>query len=164
MKLLYPIINNKDQIINYKDKESAYKEKAMLRAVQVFVYNLKSELFIQKRSRKKLRYPNYFCTSVAGHVEPGENYRQAATRELQEELGIKKVKNLKLIAKEKTPVGGSIYAMTSLFVISTDEEIKLQKEEVGSGNFYKIKKIKHLILEGKPFTPGFLYFFNKFHK
>jgi len=164
MKLRYPIINDKDQIIDYKDKESAYKEKAMLRAVQVFVYNSKGELFIQQRSKEKLRYPNYFCTSVAGHVEPGESYRQAAVRELQEELGIKKAKNLKLVVKEKTPVGNDVYAMTSLFIISTDEAIKLQEEEVGSASFYPIKKIKQLILEGKSFTPGFLYFFSKFHK
>jgi len=164
MELQYPIINNKDQIIDYKDKESAYKERAMLRAVQVFVYNLKKELFVQKRSKRKLRYPNYFCTSVAGHVEPEESYRQAAVRELQEELGIKKVKNLKFIVKEKTPVGGGVYAMTSFFIISTDEAINLQEEEVDSGNFYPIEKIKQLILKGKPFTPGFLYFFNKFYK
>jgi len=164
MKLRYPIINNKDQIIDYKDKELAYKKKAMLRAVQVFVYNSKSELFIQKRGKKKSRYPNYFCTSVAGHVEPGESYRQAAVRELQEELGIKKAKNLKLVVKEKTPVSDNVYAMTSFFIISTDETIKLQEEEVGNGSFHPIKKIKQLILEGKPFTPGFLYFFNKFHK
>jgi len=164
MKLQYPIVNNDDQIIGYKDKEQAYKEGAMLRSIQVFVYNPKKELFIQKRAKNKLRYPNYFCTSVAGHIEPAENYQQAAIRELNEELGLKKIKNLKFVTKEKTPVGENSYAMTAFFTIETDELITLQKEEIDSGNFYTIKEIKQLILKGSLFTPGFLYFFNKLHK
>jgi len=51
MKLQYPIVNNDDQIIGYKNKEQAYKEGAMLRSMQVFVYNSKKELFIQKRAK-----------------------------------------------------------------------------------------------------------------
>ena len=164
MKLHYPIVNNDDQIIGYKDKEQAYKEGLMLRSIQIFVYSPKRELFLQKRGKNKSRYPNYFCASVAGHVEPEENYQQAAIRELNEELGLKKVDNLKFITKERTPVGENSYAMTTLFTIKTDEFIALQKEEIDSGNFYTIKEIKQLILKGALFTPGFLYFFNKLHK
>ncbi len=164
MKLQYPIVNNDDQIIGYKNKELAYKKGAMLRSIQIFVYNPKRELFIQKRAKNKSRYPNYFCASVAGHVEPGESYRKAAIRELKEELGLKKVENLKFITKEITPVGENNYAMMALFTIKTDEFITLQKEEIDSGNFYTIEKIKQLVLEGKPFTLGFIHFFNKQHK
>ncbi len=164
MKLQYPIVNDNDQIIGYKNKEQAYKKGAMLRSIQIFVYSPKGELFIQKRAKNKSRYPNYFCASVAGHAEPGESYREASIRELKEELGLKKVENLKLITKERTPVGKNNYAMTTLFTIKTDEFITLQKEEIDSGNFYTIEKIKQLILEGTPFTPGFLHFFNKQHK
>ncbi len=131
---------------------------------QIFVYNSKKELFIQKRAKNKSRYPNYFCASVAGHVEPEESYRKAATRELQEELGLKRIKNVKFITKEKIPVGKNNYAMTALFTISTDESIILQKEEIDSGDFYTIEKIKQLISEGALFTPGFLHFFKKHHK
>jgi len=164
MDLQYPIVNDDDQIIGYKDKEQAYKEGLILRSVQIFVYNSKKELFIQKRSKNKSRYPNYFCASVAGHVEPGESYRKAAIRELKEELGLKKVENLKFITKEKITVGENNYAMTALFSISTNESIILQKEEINSGCFYTIEKIKQLILERASFTPGFLHFFNKQYK
>ena len=73
MELKYPIVNDSDKIIGYRNKDQAYKEKAMLRSVQIFVYNPKGELYIQKRSKNKLRYPSYFCASVAGHVESGES-------------------------------------------------------------------------------------------
>lgn len=160
MKLKYPIVNDLDQIIGYKDKDQSYEERAMLRSVQIFVYNSKGELYIQKRSKNKSRYPSYFCASVAGHVEPGESYRQAAIREIKEELGLK-IENLKFITKEKTPVGKNNYAMMAFFTIKTDQSITLQEEEIDSGNFYTIKNIKQLILENNPFTPGFLHFFKK---
>ncbi|MBI2475540.1 NUDIX domain-containing protein [Candidatus Uhrbacteria bacterium] len=164
MKLSYPIVNNSDQIIGYKKKDQAYKEKSMLRSVQIFVYNSKGQLFIQKRSKNKSRYPNYFCASVAGHVELGENYREAAIRELKEELGLKKIKKIKFISKEKTPVGKGIYAMMAFFTMKTNELITLQKEEVDSGNFYTIKNIQQLILRKKRFTPSFLFIFKKQQK
>jgi len=163
MKLQYPIVNDADKIIGYKNKEQAYKMGALLRSVQIFVYNPKKKLFIQKRSKNKLRFPNYFCASVAGHVEAGESYRKAAIRELKEELGLKKIENLKFTAKEKTPIGKDGYAMMALFTLKTNEPITLQKEEIDSGDFYTIKSVKRLILKKNPFTPSFLYFFKKRH-
>jgi len=163
-KLKYPIVNDSDQIIGYREKEQAYKEKAMLRSIQIFVYNSRGELYIQKRSKNKARFPGYFCTSVAGHVEPGESYMDAAIRELEEELGLKKPENLKFIVKEKIPVGENIHAITSLFAMTTDKPITLQKKEIEMGKFYPINKIQQLISDDLPFTPGFLYFFKKQYK
>lgn len=160
---LYPIVDEKDKIIGYLTKEMAYAKKAMLRSVQVFLYNPQGKLYVQKRGKNKTRYPNYFCASVAGHVEPGESYRKAAIRELKEELGLKKIKKLKFITKEKTPVGNDTYAMMALFTIVTDEPITLLKKEVEIGGFYSIKEIWKLISKKLPFTPAFLHFFAKQH-
>ena len=165
MKLKYPIVSDSDQIIGHRSRYQAYEEKAMLRSVQIFIYNSERKLYIQKRSKNKSRYPSYFCASVAGHVEPGESYQEAAIREIKEELGLKKIENLKIIAKEKTPVGENNYAMMTLFIATTaGEPMTLQKKEIESGEFYSIKKIQQLISKNIPFTPGFLHFFNKRHK
>lgn len=61
-------------------------------------------------------------------------------------------------------MGENNYAMMTFFTATTNKKMTLQKEEVESGEFYSIKKIKQLILENFPFTPGFLHFFNKQHK
>ncbi len=159
----YPIVNEQDEIIGYMTKTQAYEKKAMLRSVQMFVYNSKGELYIQKRSKNKNRYPGYFCASAAGHVESGENYQEAATRELKEELGIKKTEGLEFITKDKTPVGKGNYAMMVLFTIITDEPITLQKKEIEAGRFYSVKEIKRLISKNLPFTSAFLHFFSKRH-
>jgi len=160
----HQIVNEQDEIIGYMTKERAYEKRAMLRSVQIFVYNSKGELYIQKRSKNKARYPNYFCASAAGHVEKRESYQETAIRELKEELGLVEINDLKFVAKEKTPVGEGNYAMMALFTITTDKPITLQKKEIETGGFYPIKEIKRLISKNLPFTPAFLHFFPKQHK
>lgn len=154
----YPIVNDQDEIIGYMDKEEAYEKKQMLRAIQIFVYNSEGKLYVQKRGKNKKRFPNYFCSSVAGHVEPKESYEQAALRELKEELNIKN-NNLIFIEKIKAPVGEGNYSMTAFFTLISDEPITPSKKETCSGRFYTIEEIKKMISISKNFTPGFLFFF-----
>lgn len=45
------------------------------------------QVFLVHRSPSKARYPNVW-DFPGGHLEPGENSRQALVRELREELGI----------------------------------------------------------------------------
>jgi len=52
MKLQYPIVNNDDQIIGYKDKEQAYKEGVMLRSIQVFCLQSQKRIVYAKTCQK----------------------------------------------------------------------------------------------------------------
>jgi isopentenyl-diphosphate delta-isomerase len=160
----YPIVNSKDEIIEYTGKEESYQKKQMLRSVQIFVYNSKGEIYVQKRSKNKIRYPGYFCASAAGHVEPGEDYRQAAIRELKEELKLEQTEGLNFIIKEKTPVGNNNYAMMAFFTVITDEPPHPDKKEVDGGRFYSAENVEKMISKGIPFTPSFLHFFQKINK
>lgn len=45
------------------------------------------QVFLVHRSPSKARYPNVW-DFPGGHLEPGENSRQALVRELREELGV----------------------------------------------------------------------------
>ncbi|MBS1371742.1 MAG: NUDIX domain-containing protein [Lentisphaeria bacterium] len=45
-------------------------------------------ILLQKRSMAKDIQPGKWDTAVGGHVDPGEDYRDAALRELREELGV----------------------------------------------------------------------------
>lgn len=100
MERQYPIVGKYDEIIDYMSKEEAYKRKKTLRSVQIFVYNPKGELYLQKRAKNKKRFPGYLCASAAGHVEPGETYKKAALRELKEELGLV-VNNIAFMSKRR---------------------------------------------------------------
>ncbi|WP_426417660.1 NUDIX hydrolase YfcD [Aestuariirhabdus sp. LZHN29] len=61
------------------------------RAVYVFVFNAKGQLYVQHRTPTKDLYPGYLDLAAGGVVGVGESYDEAAQRELQEELGIRGV-------------------------------------------------------------------------
>ncbi len=58
------------------------------RDVHVLVFDSRGRLLLQKRSLKKDVAPGKWDTSVGGHVNPGEDIRDAALRETKEELGV----------------------------------------------------------------------------
>jgi len=64
-----------------------HRRKLRHRAVHIFFFNTRAELFVQKRSAAKDTFPGCWDSSCSGHVDAGEDYPVAARRELGEELG-----------------------------------------------------------------------------
>jgi isopentenyl-diphosphate delta-isomerase len=58
------------------------------RAVHIYLFNSREELLIQKRAPTVEFFPGYWGISVTGHIRSGESSSAAASRELDEELGI----------------------------------------------------------------------------
>jgi isopentenyldiphosphate isomerase len=46
-------------------------------------------VFLQRRSMAKDSAPGRWCASCSGHLDAGEDYDQAAVRELAEEIGVR---------------------------------------------------------------------------
>ncbi|MBL8220338.1 MAG: NUDIX hydrolase YfcD [Bryobacterales bacterium] len=61
------------------------------RASYVFVFNSAGELYVQHRTMTKDVYPGYYDLAAGGVVLAGETYEESATRELEEEMGIRGV-------------------------------------------------------------------------
>lgn len=61
------------------------------RAVHVLVFRSDGRLLMQKRVMAKDVAPGKWDTSVGGHLDAGEDYLEAAYREMKEELGIEGV-------------------------------------------------------------------------
>ncbi|PIS01326.1 MAG: hypothetical protein COT84_02745 [Chlamydiae bacterium CG10_big_fil_rev_8_21_14_0_10_35_9] len=58
------------------------------RAVHLYLFDKSNNLLLQRRSLNTDHYPGMFSISVTGHVDAGEDSREAVLRELKEELGI----------------------------------------------------------------------------
>lgn len=155
---LIDFVDEYDNIIGRSSLEEIKKEKKIYRLIAVFVFNKKKELFLQIRNSSKSSYPNYYESSVGGHVESGESYEEAAMREMNEELGINEI--LKFICKKKIYYG-DFSRFVSLFSCVTKKQISISKKEISRGNFYKISKIKEMIKKGNLFTPVFLELFKE---
>jgi isopentenyldiphosphate isomerase len=84
----FDIVNGWDQVMGRATRQEAHRLGLKHRAVHVLVFNRRGEVFLQKRSQQKDRFPGAWDSSASGHVDSGEDYDSAARRELGEELGL----------------------------------------------------------------------------
>ncbi len=139
---LVDVLNDKGKKTGVrKTRESAHVRGLWHRAAQVWVYNSKGELLLQKRSMRAKTKPGMWDISAAGHVSAGETPKQSALRELYEEIGIKaNPGELKRVLVEKytgSPKRGYIDKEFDYVYIFKHEFLpqNLQKEEVAAVRF-----------------------------
>jgi isopentenyldiphosphate isomerase len=113
------------------------------RSVHVFVRNSRGDLFLQKRSVRKLIQPGKWDTSVGGHVEAGQSYEEAAVKEAGEELGIN-IENSAALQFSHEYVWRSDIETEHVrtFFLDYEGPFQLQIEEVDEGRFWTIEELK----------------------
>ena len=84
----FPVVDANDQILGAAPRAEVHGNNLLHRAVHILIFRKNGEIYLQRRSRWKDRHPLAWDSSAAGHVDAGEEYDQAAKRELMEELGI----------------------------------------------------------------------------
>lgn len=85
---LFDVVDEDDQTLRAEARSMVHREKLMHRAVHVFVFNRAGQLYVQRRALSKDSAPGKWCSSCSGHVNSGEDYDAAASRELGEEIGL----------------------------------------------------------------------------
>ena len=157
------LVDEKDEVIGTASREECHEKKLRHRGVQVFIMNEEGDLFLQKRSNKKDIFPGLSEGGITGHVQSGETYKEAAIRELKEELGIEaKEQDLKEMFDFKMLFENE-HELVKSFMLEYDGQIKIDNDEVVSGKFYSIDEIRNMIKEDeKEFSPAFLIGFDKF--
>ena len=156
-----------DNVVKGGTWREAYSGKYYIQGVQVWVFNKRNELFVQKRAKLRV-YPYYYDVSASGHVDYGEDYREAGAREVREELGInvkeeELIPIMKLKLTRRRFLRRPIKMFMMLFIMRYDEKkhgvIRVNKEEALWGRFMSIEEIKHRIKKGEKFMPSFKRFF-----
>lgn len=85
---MFDVVDESDRVLRPEPRDVVHVNNLLHRAVHMLIFNARGEILLQKRSIWKDRNPGRWDSSAAGHVDSGENYLEAATRELSEELGI----------------------------------------------------------------------------
>ncbi len=85
---IFDIVNERDEVIGQMPRSQVHREGRLHRAIHVLVFNKRGEIFLQKRSMRKDRFPGAWDSSSSGHVDHGEDYDACAIRELKEEIGL----------------------------------------------------------------------------
>ena len=146
------IVDCNNRVIGKAGRSEIHKQHFMHRSVHVFLFNSAGELFLQKRAQTKDEFPGYYDSSAAGHVNPGENYHEAAERELKEELGIEAPLN-KIAELPASQENG--WEFVSFYSAVADDAVKLNHDEIEEGRFYSLKEIRAFLLsDGDKFTPS----------
>lgn len=85
---VFDVVDENDQVLEQRTRGEVHRLGLRHRAVHIFVFNRRGEVFLQRRSHLKDVSPLAWDSSAAGHLDSGESYAAAAVRELREELGI----------------------------------------------------------------------------
>ncbi|PPC78588.1 NUDIX hydrolase [Pokkaliibacter plantistimulans] len=108
------------------------------RAVYVLVLNSAGEICVHRRTMRKDFRPGWLELSAGGVVAADEEWRDAAQRELEEELGVKAVltdHGMFFDEGDDYQVWGRVYSCM------WDGELRLQPEEVEDAWFMPIENI-----------------------
>ncbi len=157
---LMDIVNEKDEIVGKASQEEIYTKHLAHRIVHVLLFNKNGEIALQLRSKKKKFTPGHWSTSAGGHVQSGETYEQAASRECEEELGFKP--NLKLLYKDiYNDPRFEMKKFLETFKVIYSGQFKINPKEVEKIEFFSLEKIQKMIDSGEKFHPELLFLLEK---
>ena len=160
-KEYFCVVDEADNVIGAASREECHSNAKLIhRSVYIFLVNSRGEILIQKRSVNKDLYPGFYTASATGHVNYGEDYDDAAKRELKEELGVDaplrrlcKVKSFSDVERE----------ISMVYVCRYDGPIRFDRNEIDEVIFMSIDDIERSLKTGdKKFAYGFKVAFKEF--
>ena len=86
---VFEVVDPSGKVVGTARRSELHNKPGLIhRVVHVLVFSRSGALLLQKRSMNKDIAPGKWDTSVGGHINIGEDIRNAAQREMEEELGI----------------------------------------------------------------------------
>jgi len=158
---MFDVVDGNDNVLRQETRDVVHQQGLLHRAVHMFVFNKRKELFLQKRSRLKDIHPRVWDSSAAGHLNTGEDYEAAAVRELDEELGIKDAEIQEVGRVAACENTGSEHVR--LYFARHDGVMRFPCSEVEAGQWFSIEEMR-MWIEARPqdFASGFIECWNVF--
>ena len=123
------------------------------RVVLVALRDAGGKIYVQRRGRDRDTLPGFWDLSATGHVHAGEALEDAARRELEEEIGIRRVRLIRVA--EKTPDAVGVSFSTLYLAGPAFEPPEPNPAEVSCGMFLDEDELRALAgYEPDRVTPG----------
>jgi isopentenyldiphosphate isomerase len=146
---LFDVVDEDDKLIGKASREECHENGLIHRSVMFFVFDSERRVLVTKRTQNKDFFPGHFSIVLGGHVRSGENYEEAAAREIEEEIGISTKPYLISFFKKRIPEEKE---NVKVFGIVTKEKINLNEDELESGEFLEFDGLEERI-EREKFLP-----------
>jgi len=157
MDHLIDVVNEKDEVVGSELKSKKFELGFISRVVAIIVRDSEGKIIVCKRGPHKTIDANMFDLSAFGNVDAGENYQQAAQRELWEETGIKSpVKMLDKFYLENIHGDRKIKLFCGVFLSESDDEPKLNHELVSFRKMSVDELEKEMQETPEKFCQGFI--------
>ena len=162
---IFDVVDDRDRVVGTAMRSDVHARRLRHRAVHVFLFNRKSELFVQRRSAAKDSFPGCYDSSASGHLNSGEGYDACARRELEEELGLvvpanQFRKHFKIEACEDTG-----WEFVWVYSVVADTPPMINLTELESGEFWTRQHTERM-LDAHPeqFARSFGVVYKKFER
>jgi len=159
---IFDVVNERDEVISRAPRREVHRTGLKHRAVHVFVFNTRGEVFLQKRSMSKDSSPGLWDSSASGHLDCGEDYDACAVRELREEIGL-----IPDIAPRRVfKVGACLQTgqeFVWLYQCESEGPFTLHPEEIERGEWFPRERVTQWVNEKSGnFAPAFVLLWKKF--
>jgi isopentenyldiphosphate isomerase len=129
---LVDVVDDEGRTIGRTTRRDVRARRLPHRSVYVLVFNAAGDLFVHLRTDTKDVFPGRWDVAVGGVLAAGEDFPEAAARELQEELGVQAPLEALFPVRypaEATQVHGMVYRARH------EGPFRLQAEEIVRGEF-----------------------------
>lgn len=153
------VVDGENKVVDVRPISEVRKKVLTHRGVDILLVNSKKEVFVHQRAAIKKTFSLYWGLFAGGFVSSGEDYEEAGLRELEEETGVKATE-LEFLGKFRYKVENDDW-FGKLFKCVSDQEIKLQKEEIEQGFFIPLTELAEFVKTHK-IKPSNLFIYEKF--
>lgn len=153
------IVDENDNFIANVSYEEALAKKAIRRAARIFIINESGQILIQRRSEHVAK-PLLLDNSVGGHVDEGETYREAALREMKEELGLEAYELIEIANSFRS---GGFFCNLYLVKVPDGIEVTFDEYEVSEVLWLSREEVTDLVTHNvQECTHSLIHMWNEF--
>jgi isopentenyldiphosphate isomerase len=147
---LVDVVDGNDRVLRQATRKEIRQRNLRHRAVYILVFNTRGQLFVHRRTPTKDIFPGYWDVAVGGVVGAGEDYDNAAARELHEELGVRSASLRRLFLMRYEDGSNRVHGM--VYSCACESGLTLQASEISSGEWIDLDVLLERT-QHEPFCP-----------
>lgn len=165
---LIQIVDENDRPIDARATVREARAKGLThRLSRIMIENSDGDILLQKRANSAHSWPGLWDSSAGGHVDRGEDYKAAAKREMEEEIGVES-DDLELLGKYYAQFsynGNLLKRFNTLYRLKYDKTPeKIDSDEVELVRWFSLDDIKKMIKNNpEQCTPGLIEVIERYY-